>query len=155
MSVEIGIDAETRKKVADGLTRYLADTYVLYMRTHGYHLNVEGPRFHSLHTMFEEQYRDLWASLDELAERIRSLGFYAPGNGKELAAAATLAEADNDRPDAEGMIRSLLAGTEALVSYSRELIELAGEAGDQGTEDLITARMQTLEKSAWMLRASL
>jgi len=155
MPVEIGLDDAARRKVADGLTRYLADTYVLYMRTHGYHWNVEGPRFHSLHVMFEEQYRDMWAALDDLAERIRALGVYAPGNGKELAAAASLAEDTNDRPDADGMIRSLVSGHESLVRHSRELIGAAAEAGDTGTEDLITQRLQVHEKFAWMLRASL
>lgn len=155
MPIEIGLEETARNKVSAALTRFLADTYVLYMRTHGYHWNVEGPRFHSLHTMFEEQYREMWAALDELAERIRTLGAYAPGNGKELAEAASLAEPTNDRPDGEGMVRALLAGHESLTRDARELIELAAEAGDTGTEDLLTQRLAVHEKTAWMLRASL
>ena len=154
MPIDIGLDNDARTKIADGLRRYLADTYVLYMRTHGYHWNVEGPRFTSLHTMFEEQYRELWAALDELAERIRSLGAYAPANGKELAEVASLTEQTNDRPDADGMIQSLVDGHEAMARASRELIDLAGEAGDTGTEDLITGRLAVHEKTAWMLRSS-
>ncbi|MEO1310023.1 MAG: Dps family protein [Pseudomonadota bacterium] len=155
MPIDIGLEDAARKKISDALRRFLADSYVLYMRTHGYHWNVEGPRFNSLHQMFEEQYTELWGALDDLAERIRALGAYAPGNGKELAEVASLAEPTNDRPDADGMVRALLNGHESLARDARELIDLAGDAGDVGTEDMITARLQVHEKTAWMLRASL
>jgi len=153
MSIETGIADGARKKVAEALKTTLADTYALYFKTHAYHWNVEGPRFKSLHEMFEEQYTDMWEALDDLAERIRSLGDFAPGTGRELAGLTKMEDGDNDVPSAEVMIKNLLAGHELLVRNAREASEVAAEAGDKATEDLLVARMQEHEKMAWMLRA--
>jgi starvation-inducible DNA-binding protein len=148
--MDIGIDAKSRKKVAAALEQALADTYGLYARTHGYHWNVEGPRFNSLHLMFETQYRELWAALDLIAERIRALGAYAPP-GEQIGAKSQL-KADNGVPDAERMVANLAEGHEAVVRSARAALKIAEEAGDQATADLMTQRLAASEKAAWMLR---
>lgn len=149
--MDIGIEDKARKKVVGALEQVMADTYGLYLKTHGYHWNVEGPRFNTLHLMFETQYNDLWTSLDLIAERIRSLGAYAP-TGQQIGVKSQI-PTDNDVPDADTMISNLLAGNETLVRSARAALKAAEEAGDQATADLMTQRVATGEKTAWMLRA--
>ncbi len=152
MDIDIGINKADREAIADGLSRVLADTYTLYLKTHGYHWNVTGPHFSALHVMFEEQYRALWAATDDIAERIRALGVAAPGSGSAFAAKASIAEADG-APAAEEMIKDLAAGHERLAKTAREAFPAAESADDQPTMDLLTERMVAAEKTAWMLRA--
>lgn len=152
-TVDIGIDAKTRKKVATALEQVLADTYALYSKTHGYHWNVEGPRFAQLHLLFETQYNELWASLDLMAERIRALGHFAPSG--ESVSGRTSIKADNGVPGEDQMLANLAAGNEAVVKAARAALETAEEAGDQASADLMTQRVIAGEKAAWMLRAHL
>lgn len=152
--MDIGIAAEDRRKIAEGLSRLLADSYTLYLKTHNYHWNVTGPLFSTLHTMFEEQYTELATAVDEIAERIRALGHPAPGSYKAFAALTSIDE-EEGVPAAEDMIRQLVAGQETLVKTAREIFPLADGANDEPTADLLTQRMQLHEKNAWMLRAML
>lgn len=154
MDINIGIPSENREKIAEGLTRVLADTYTLYLKTHSYHWNVTGPQFNTLHTMFMDQYNELWLAVDEIAERIRSLGVVAPGSYSAFAQLTSIDE-DSDVPTAEGMLRNLLTGHEVVVRTARSVLPLAGEASDEPTADLLTQRMQASEKTAWMLRSML
>ncbi|MBI1392982.1 MAG: DNA starvation/stationary phase protection protein [Alphaproteobacteria bacterium] len=151
--VNIGLDGNSRKAVAEALNGVLADTYILYMKTHSYHWNVTGPQFHTLHVMFEEQYREMWAALDVIAERVRALGEFAPTSGADFANRSGLESADTEPPKATDMIKNLLADHESLVRRAREALETASQADDAATDDLITQRIQTHEKTAWMLRA--
>ncbi|OFX01119.1 MAG: DNA starvation/stationary phase protection protein [Alphaproteobacteria bacterium RIFCSPHIGHO2_12_FULL_63_12] len=148
-----GLDANARAAVAGALNGVLADTYVLYQKTHAYHWNVTGPQFPVLHAMFEEQYREMWAALDEIAERVRALGAFAPASGRAFADLATIDSADETPPPATAMIRNLLDGHETLIRRAREALETAAQANDAASEDLLTVRLQTHEKTAWMLRA--
>ncbi|GAB5101033.1 DNA starvation/stationary phase protection protein [Caballeronia sp. LP006] len=152
--VNIGINDEDRKKIADGLSRLLADTYTLYLKTHNFHWNVTGPMFNTLHLMFETQYNELALAVDAIAERIRALGVHAPGSYKDFARLSTIPEADGV-PSAEEMIRQLVQGQEAVVRTAREIFPATDAANDEPTADLLTQRMQTHEKTAWMLRAML
>jgi starvation-inducible DNA-binding protein len=149
--MDIGINDKARGKVASALEQTLADTYALYTKTHGYHWNVEGPHFNSLHLMFETQYNELWMSLDLIAERIRSLGHYAP-SGESIGSKSQIA-ADNGVPDAMTMVANLAKGNEAVVRSARAALKIAEEAGDQASADLMTQRVAAGEKAAWMLRA--
>ncbi len=153
IQVNIGLDENARKSVAEALNKTLADTYGLYMKTHAYHWNVTGPQFHTLHVMFEEQYREMWAALDEIAERVRALGMFAPSSGKALSELGAIDNADADPPAATEMIERLLEGHEILIRRAREALAIAEEAGDVASADLLTVRIQTHEKTAWMLRA--
>ena len=153
-TIDIGISAEDRQAVADGLSRLLADTYTLYLKTHNYHWNVTGPMFNTLHLMFEEQYNELWMAIDLIAERIRSLGEFAPGSYAQFAQLTSIAEADGV-PDAEAMLADLVAGHEAVARTARVAFTAASNAGDQPTSDLLTQRLQIHEKTAWMLRSML
>jgi len=154
VSVEIGLNDDARANAADAVAKVLGETYALYVKTHGYHWNVTGPRFRALHNMFEEQYRDLWAALDELAERIRALGHFAPGSSAEMMNEATITP-DNGVPDAEAMIANLARGHEVVSRVAKSGIEMADAARDVVTADLLTRRADASEKTAWMLRASL
>ncbi len=154
MSINIGMTDTQRQTIAQGLSKVLADTYTLYLKTHNYHWNVRGPMFHSLHTMFEQQYSELALAVDEVAERIRALGELAPGSYSEFAKLASIPEG-NSRNDAKTMIRELVEGQEAVVRTCRELFPVVDEANDEPTADLLTTRMQTHEKNAWMLRVLL
>ncbi len=154
MQIEIGIDAEDRKTIADGLSALLADSYTLYLKTHNYHWNVTGPHFNTLHTMFETQYTELASAVDEIAERIRALGVKAPGSYAEFAALTSIDEATGDE-NAEAMIRALVTGQEAVVRTARKAFPAAERANDEPTADLLTQRMQLHEKNAWMLRSML
>ncbi|MGV6802391.1 MAG: Dps family protein [bacterium] len=145
---------EKIKKVADGLRNVLADTYTLYMKTHGFHWNVTGPQFHTLHTMFEAQYTEMWTAMDEIAERIRALGEFAPSSGKEMANQSVIDEAEGKVPNAQQMLEALLRDHEKLVSRAKAAVELASDAEDDASEDLLITRIQSHEKTAWMLRAT-
>ncbi|MBI1362109.1 MAG: DNA starvation/stationary phase protection protein [Alphaproteobacteria bacterium] len=149
--MDIGIDAKGRKKVADALEQVLADTFALYSKTHGYHWNVEGPRFSQLHLLFETQYNELWNALDGIAERMRELGSYAPA--LESVGSKSAIPVDNGVPSDEQMLTNLVAGNEAVVKSARACMKTADEAGDQVTVDLMSARCAAGEKAAWMLRA--
>lgn len=153
-SVNIGIPDEDRKKIAEGLSRLLADTYTLYLKTHNFHWNVTGPMFNTLHLMFEQQYTELSLAVDLIAERIRALGVVAPGTYREFAALTRIKE-EEGVPKAEQMLAILVADQEAVVRTAREIFPLADDAHDEPTADLLTQRMQTHEKTAWMLRAML
>jgi starvation-inducible DNA-binding protein len=152
--IDIGIAEKDRAKVADGLGRVLADTFSLYLKTHNFHWNVEGPMFNTLHLMFMEQYTELWNALDPIAERIRSLGHPAPGSYKALTKLTSIEDADGV-PEAMDMVRELVKGHEAVARTVREVFPVAERAGDQATIDLLTQRLQMHEKTAWMLRSLL
>jgi starvation-inducible DNA-binding protein len=152
--MDTGISPKDRAAIAQGLSRLLADTYVVYLKTHNFHWNVEGPMFQTLHQMFMEQYTEAWNAIDLVAERIRSLGHYAPGTYREYLALARVKETPGV-PKAEQMIKLLIEGQEAVVKTARELLPLAERADDQPTLDLLTQRMQVHEKNAWMLRSLL
>jgi starvation-inducible DNA-binding protein len=154
MELNIGISREDREAIAAGLSRLLADSYTLYLKTHNYHWNVTGPQFNTLHQMFEEQYTELAAAVDEIAERIRALGVRAPGSYKEYAALTNIEEGDGEE-SAEEMIRQLAIGQETVVRTSRDAFQAADVANDEPTADLLTQRMQIHEKNAWMLRSML
>ena len=154
VAIDIGIDAGQRRQIADGLSDVLADTYTLYLKTHAFHWNVEGPMFNTLHQMFMEQYTETWNAIDLIAERIRSLGHYAPGTYKEYLGLSTIQETPGV-PKAQQMVKLLIAGQEAVVKTARQVIPLADQANDEPTLDLLTQRMQVHEKNAWMLRSLL
>jgi len=154
MPVDIGIDEADRREVADALSRLLADSYTVYLKTHNFHWNVTGPMFQTLHLMFEAQYTELALAVDAIAERIRALGFRAPGSYREFSRLSSIAE-EEQTPKAEEMIRSLVFGQEAIVRTARSAFTRAEKAGDQPTLDLLTQRMQVHEKTAWMLRSLL
>ena len=152
--IDIGISAKERKRIADGLAKVLADTYTLYLKTHNFHWNVMGPMFNTLHLMFEAQYNELALAVDLVAERIRALGFPAPGSYSAYAKLSSIEEADGV-PAAEDMIAQLVKGHEAVARTTRGVFRSAEKASDQPTADLLTQRMQVHEKTAWMLRALL
>lgn len=154
MDINIGIDAKSREQLANGLSKVLADTYTLYLKTHNFHWNVTGPMFQTLHLMFEVQYNELWLAADAVAERVRTLGFPAPGTYKEFVALASIKE-DDGLPKAEDMIRRLVEGHETVARTARSVFKLAEQADDQSTCDLLTQRLQVHEKTAWMLRSLL
>lgn len=154
MQINVGINEKHRKEIALGLSHFMADTYTLYLKTHQYHWNVTGPMFQTLHLMFEEQYNELWLAIDQIAERIRTLGEYAPGSSREFTQLSVIEEEENVH-EAEKMIRTLVQGHESVIRKARELFPLAEEANDQVTLDLLTQRMDVHEKTAWMLRSLL
>ena len=154
MEINAGIPAEQRGAIVQGLSRLLADTYVLYLKTHSFHWNVEGPMFQTLHQMFMDQYTETWNAIDLIAERIRSLGEYAPGTYREYARLTRIKETEGV-PRAEEMVKLLIEGQEAVVRTAREALSVADESNDQPTLDLLTQRMQVHEKNAWMLRSLL
>ncbi len=153
-AIDIGISEDQRKQITAGLARLLADSYTLYLKTHNYHWNVEGPMFTTLHLMFEEQYTELALAVDQIAERIRALGEPAPGSYREFAELSSIDE-DDDQPDAEEMIRRLVAGQEAVVRTARSVFPAVERVSDEPSADLLTQRMQVHEKTAWMLRSML
>ena len=152
--IDIGITETNRKAIADGLARLLADTYTLYLQTHNFHWNVTGPMFQTLHLMFETQYTELALAVDLIAERIRALGYPAPGTYGEYAKLSSIKEMPGV-PKATEMIRLLVAGQEAVVRTARSIFPLVEQANDEPTADLLTQRMQIHEKTAWMLRSLL
>ena len=154
MDIDIGISKKDRKTIADGLSKLLADTYTLYLKTHNFHWNVEGPMFNTLHLMFEQQYNELALAVDAIAERIRALGHPAPGSYAAYAKLSSIKE-ETSVPKAEEMIRQLVEGQEAVARTARAVFPAAEKAGDEPTADLLTQRLQIHEKTAWMLRALL
>ena len=153
-AIDIGITSAQREEIAAALSRLLADTYVLYGKTHGFHWNVTGPMFNTLHLMFMDQYTELWNALDVIAERIRALGVLAPHGGSTLAGLASIQEA-KQQPAARDMVRELVTGHEAVARTARSIFPLAEAANDEPTADLLTQRLQIHEKTAWMLRSLL
>ncbi len=154
MDIDIGINKKDRTKIAEGLSRLLADSYTLYLTTHNFHWNVTGPMFNTLHLMFETQYNELALAVDQIAERIRALGVAAPGTYKEFQKLGSLAEPEGV-PSATDMIRHLVLGQEAVVKTARSILPLVDKVSDEPTADLLTQRMQVHEKNAWMLRSML
>ena len=154
MNIDIGIPETERKEIAEGLSRILADTYTLYLKTHNFHWNVKGPHFHDLHLMFETQYNQLSEAVDELAERIRALGFAAPGTFHEYGQLSSIEEAKGV-PKAFDMIRELLQGHEAVSRTARGVFPATDRGEDEVTKDLLIERMNEHEKTAWMLRSLL
>lgn len=153
-TIDIGITEANRKKIAHGLSALLADSYTLYLMTHNFHWNVTGPQFNSLHAMFMQQYTEQWTALDLIAERIRALGFPAPGTYKEFVKLASIKEVEGV-PKANDMIRHLVAAQEATARTARKMFPVVDAANDQPTADLLTQRIDIHEKTAWMLRSLL
>lgn len=151
-AMDIGIAEQDRAAIAEGLSRLLADSYTLYLKTHNFHWNVTGPMFNSLHLMFESQYTELALAVDEIAERIRALGFPAPGSYSAYAELSSIQEAKG-APNAADMIEQLVKGQEAVLRTARTVFPIADQVGDEPTADLLTQRMQVHEKTAWMLRS--
>ncbi len=156
-NIDIGINVGDRKKIADGLSRFMADSFTLYLKTHNFHWNVTGQMFNALHNMFEAQYTEQWNALDEIAERIRALGFNAPGSYREFIALSSIPEEPGltDSADWHEMVRQLVVGNEAVCRTARTALDIADQADDAPTEDMLTQRLQTHEKYAWMLRSLL
>ena len=155
MSIDIGISERERKKIAEGLSGLLADSYTLYLMTHNFHWNVTGPQFNSLHTMFMAQYTELWNAVDPVAERIRSLGHPAPGSYAQFGKLSSVPDAPATPPKAMEMVRILVQGHEAVARTARELFAVVDKAGDEPTADLLTQRLTVHEQAAWMLRSIL
>jgi len=153
-AMDIGISNEDRAAIAQGLSRLLADSYTLYLKTHNFHWNVTGPMFNTLHLMFETQYTEMALAVDLIAERIRALGYPAPGTYSEFAKLSSIKDAQGV-PKAEDMIRELVAGQEAVVRTARAVFPAVEKASDEPSADLLTQRMQVHEKNAWMLRSLL
>lgn len=153
--INIGISEKDREAVANGLSRLLADTYTLYLTTHNFHWNVTGPMFNTLHQMFMVQYTELWAAVDPVAERIRSLGHAAPGSYAQFSKLASVPDAPSTPPKALEMVRILVEGHEAVARTARDMFPVAEQARDEPTADLLTQRMTVHEQTAWMLRSLL
>ncbi|HEY9631963.1 MAG TPA: Dps family protein [Coleofasciculaceae cyanobacterium] len=152
LAVDIGISEDSRQEIAQGLSRVLADTYSLYLKTHYFHWNVTGSLFNSLHLMFEQQYTELAIAVDDIAERIRSLGVFAPGSYSQFAELTSIPET-RDVPSAEEMVRLLVEGNEAVAKTARSVFPAAEKGNDESTADLLTDRLRVHEKTAWMLRS--
>jgi starvation-inducible DNA-binding protein len=153
-TIDIGIAEADRKEIAAGLSRLLADTYTLYVKTHNFHWNVTGSLFNTLHQMFEQQYTELATAVDEIAERIRALGFHAPGSYAQFGELTSIQE-ETGVPSAQEMIAQLAKDQEIVARTAREVFPVADGAHDEPTADLLTQRMQIHEKTAWMLRSML
>jgi starvation-inducible DNA-binding protein len=153
--IDIGISEKDRAAIAGGLSKLLADTYTLYLTTHNFHWNVNGPMFNTLHTMFMAQYTELWTAVDPIAERIRSLGHIAPGSYAQFGRLTSLKDAPETRPAALDMVAILVQGHEAVARTARSIFPLVEKAGDEPTADLLTQRLTVHEQSAWMLRSLL
>lgn len=152
--IDIGLKEKDREAIAEGLSALLADSYTLYLQTHNFHWNVTGPQFRELHLMFEEHYNELALAVDEIAERIRTLGFIAPGTYKAFAKLSSIQEVD-DIPAATEMVKILTKGHEQVVKTCRKVLKVAQEANDESSASLVSDRMRIHEKTAWMLRATL
>ncbi|GJL97884.1 MAG: DNA starvation/stationary phase protection protein [Hyphobacterium sp.] len=154
MTISMGMDQAQRETMAEAVAKVLADTYALYFKTHAYHWNVTGPRFHDLHLLFETQYNEMWVATDEIAERVRALGVMAPNSYGAMDALATV-KSDGSKTDANDMVADMLAGHEQLAATIRSALRKAGELGDEATADVLTPRLSVHEKMAWMLRSTL
>ena len=150
--INIGISEKDRAKISDALSKVLADSFVLYMKIHNYHWNVTGPMFQTLHVMFMDQYTELWNAVDEIAERIRSLGYHAPGTFKEFLKLSSMKEIEGS-VNADKMIRDVISGHETVARSARAALKVAEKADDQPTIDVMVQRLQIHEKNAWMLRS--
>ena len=153
--IDIGINDLDRQKIAEGLSKLLADTYTLYLNTHNFHWNVTGPMFNTLHLMFMDQYTELWNSVDVIAERIRALDQFAIGSYKDFSQYSSVKDAPSNPPRAVEMIALLVEGHETVIKTIRSIYGLVGKANDQATEDMLTQRINVHEKTAWMLRSLL
>lgn len=153
-AIKTGIKADARKQVSHELSKMLADSFAVYAKTHGFHWNVRGPEFFTLHTLLETQYREMWEALDEIAERIRALGEYAPQGQSAFANLTSIKEGEPET-EAMDMLRELMRDHETVIATARAGIEVADEAGDDATADLLTQRLAAHEKAAWMLRSTL
>ena len=151
--INIGIDKIHREAIATGLSKLLADTYTLYLTTHNFHWNVTGPMFNALHNMFMDQYTELWNAVDPIAERIRSLGHYAPGSYAEFAKLSSLPDVPSSPPKAKEMIKIIVEGHEGVARTARGLYQLVNAANDEPTADLLTQRLTVHEQTSWMLRS--
>jgi starvation-inducible DNA-binding protein len=154
MPINLGIEEKDRQEIAQGLSKLLADTYTLYLKTHNFHWNVTGPMFQTLHLMFEQQYNELALAVDQIAERIRALGFFAPGSYLEFSQLSSIKE-EEEIPDAREMIRLMVEGQETIIRTARAVFPVVDRVNDEPTADLLTQRMQVHEKTAWMLRSLL
>ena len=154
MALNIGIAKKDREQVAKHLSKLLADTYSLYLKTHSFHWNVTGPQFNSLHAMFETQYNELWLAADEVAERIRTLDVFAPGSYSQFAKLSSVRE-ESGVPEWKEMVNQLVEGHEIAAATARDTIKAADKADDEGTADMVTGRLKEHEKTAWMLRSLL
>jgi starvation-inducible DNA-binding protein len=154
MAISIGIAKKDREAVAKHLSKLLADTYSLYLKTHSFHWNVTGPQFNSLHLMFETQYNELWLAADEVAERIRTLDVFAPGSYSQFAKLSSIKE-ESGVPEWKAMVNQLVEGHEIAAATARDTLKAANAAGDDGTADMVTGRLKAHEKTAWMLRSLL
>lgn len=152
MKIDIGIPDASRKEISDGLSHFLADSYSLYLKTHNYHWNVTGPMFQTLHLMFEQHYTELALAVDNIAERIRALGYYAPGTYTQYAKLTKIKEEDHI-PAAHDMIKNLVHAHETVAKTARSVFPAAEKGNDEATLDLLTQRIQLHEKTAWMLRS--
>lgn len=155
LAINIGIDEKDRSAIATGLSKLLADTYTLYLTTHNFHWNVTGPMFNTLHTMFMQQYTELWNAVDPIAERIRSLGHFAPGSYAAFGKLASIGDVPTEPPSAMEMVAILKEGHEAVARTARAIFPLADKAADEPTADLLTQRLTVHEQTAWMLRSLL
>lgn len=154
MTINTGLKAENRSEIVDGLSKLLADSYTLYLKTHNYHWNVTGPMFTTLHDMFEEHYRELAEAVDVIAERIRALGEFAPGSYQAFSKLTDIIE-ETEVPDAQVMIKNLLDSHETIIRHARKVITSGAIEGDEVSADILTQRMDFHEKTAWMLRSLL
>ena len=156
-AIDIGISDKDRREIATALSKFLADSYTLYLKTHNFHWNVTGPMFNALHNMFEAQYTEQWTALDDIAERIRALGYNAPGSYAEFIKLSSIKEEPGatEAPDWREMVRQLVVGNEEVCRSARKAIDVADDADDEPTEDMLIQRLQTHEKYAWMLRSLL
>ena len=153
MDIDIGISPEDRKRSSDAVKLLMAETYTLYLKTHGYHWNVEGPHFQQLHGLFMEQYTEMWTAVDDLAERVRALGFLAPGSYTEMSKLSRLSE-ETGQPDWRQMVVTLAKGHEQIAGTAREALRVAEDVNDDATADIVTPRITYHEKTAWMLRST-
>jgi starvation-inducible DNA-binding protein len=154
MHMDTGINTEDRAKIVESLSTVLADAFMVYLKTHNFHWNVTGPMFSTLHVMFEEQYTEQWNALDEIAERIRALGHFAPATSRRYVELSNISE-EPDVLSSKDMIRQLVDGNETLVRTMREAVKVADDLDDFPTADMLTTRMEVHEKNAWMLRSFL
>jgi len=153
-TIDTGLSKGERNGVAQELTKVLADSYAVYLKTHGYHWNVRGPEFFSYHNLLEQQYREVWAALDDIAERIRALGELAPQGYATFANLTSIKDGDPEK-DAAEMLKELMRDHETVIGTARAALDVADEAGDEASVDLMTQRLAAHEKAAWMLRSSL
>lgn len=153
MDIDIGINKADRLKSAEAVTKLMANTYTLYLKTHGYHWNVEGPHFQQLHIQFMEQYTEMWTAVDELAERVRALGLYAPRSYAAMAKVSDIKE-EQGSPDWKTMVQTLAQDHEQLAKIARDVLRIAEEANDDATADVVSPRVTLHEKTAWMLRST-